>query len=147
MTDTIQNQSPFDVNGNLVTSNDAAMQRALTLARGVAQTPTTVLLTGESGTGKEVVAQLIHNSSPRKNGAFIAINCAAIPSTLMESELFGHEKGAFSGATETRPGTFERANKGTLLLDEISELPLELQWELVMVPVSERPWELVMVPT
>jgi len=118
---------------NHLASQNPVMQRTLDLARGVAATPTTVLVTGESGTGKEVLAQHMHARSPRRNRTFVAVNCGAIPSTLMESELFGHEKGAFSGADTRRIGKFEAANGGTLLLDEIGELPLEMQAKLLRV--------------
>ncbi|HIA04925.1 MAG TPA: sigma-54 factor interaction domain-containing protein, partial [Myxococcales bacterium] len=118
-------------------SKNVGMQRVLRLCEGVARVPTTVLLSGESGTGKEVLARYIHTLSDRRDGPFIAINSAAIPSTLMESEFFGHERGAFSGATETRKGRFELAHGGTLLLDEISELPLGMQAKLLRV-IQER---------
>jgi transcriptional regulator with PAS, ATPase and Fis domain len=118
-------------------SKNASMQRVLRLCEGVASVPTTVLLTGESGTGKEVFARYIHSLSDRRDGPFVAINSAAVPSTLMESEFFGHERGAFSGATETRKGRFELADGGTLLLDEISELPIALQAKLLRV-IQER---------
>ena len=90
----------------------------------VAPTETTVLLTGESGTGKELVARAIHHASARADGPFVAINCAALPETLVESELFGHERGAFTGADKQKPGRFELAAGGTLLLDEIGDLSL-----------------------
>ncbi len=106
---------------------------ALDLAAQVAPYNTSVLLLGESGTGKEKVAQIIHSFSPRKNASFIKVNCAAIPSTLMESELFGHEKGAFTGAIENRKGKFELADGGTIFLDEIGELPLDMQVKLLRV--------------
>ena len=99
----------------------------------VAATDTSVLVTGESGAGKEVVAQHIHKTSKRKNGPYIAINCAAIPDTLLESILFGHEKGSFTGATKAQAGKFEQANKGTLFLDEIGEMPAALQTKLLRV--------------
>lgn len=121
----------------LLVSENEAMSATLLLARGVASTPTSVLLLGESGTGKEVVARYIHAASGRAGGPFVAINCGAIPSGLVESELFGHEKGAFSGAHERRLGKFELAQGGTLLLDEISELPLDLQSRLLRV-LQER---------
>lgn len=97
----------------------------------VADTPSTVLITGESGTGKELVAKALHEHSTRKDGPFIKINCAAIPKTLMESELFGYEKGAFTGAVGSKPGRFELADKGTLFLDEIGEIPVEMQVKLL----------------
>jgi two-component system, NtrC family, response regulator AtoC len=97
----------------------------------VADTPSTVLITGESGTGKELIATALHESSSRKNGPFIKINCAAIPKTLMESELFGYERGAFTGAVSSKPGRFELADGGTLFLDEIAEIPAEMQVKLL----------------
>ncbi len=109
------------------------MKKIVELAAKVAKTDATVLLIGESGTGKEVLARFIHRNSPRSNGSFVAVNCAAIPSNLLESEMFGYEKGAFSGAIKSHPGKFEQADKGTLLLDEISEMPLELQAKLLRV--------------
>src|SRR6185503_13594794 len=96
-----------------------------------ASTDATVLLEGESGTGKELFARALHVLSPRQDGPFIAINCAAIPETLLETELFGHEKGAFTGATARKPGRFEMAHRGTLFLDEIGELPLSLQAKIL----------------
>lgn len=116
-----------------LTSSNAEMERVFNLASGVASTPTTVLLTGESGTGKEVLARAIHGQSPRNEAPFVAVNCGAVPATLMESELFGHEKGAFSGADSRRIGKFEQANGGTLLLDEVSELPYDMQAKLLRV--------------
>ena len=109
------------------------MRQALDMVARVAGHPTTVLITGERGTGKEVIAQAIHRASPRAAGPFVAVNCAAIPDTLLESELFGYVKGAFTGATGDRPGLFEQADGGTLLLDEIGELPLALQAKLLRV--------------
>jgi len=110
-----------------------AMRQALEVVARVATHPTTVLITGDRGTGKEVIAQAIHRASPRAAGPFVAVNCAAIPDTLHESELFGYAKGAFTGATADRPGLFEQAAGGTLLLDEIGELPLPLQAKLLRV--------------
>ena len=108
----------------------------------VADTPSTVLITGESGTGKELVAKALHEQSSRKNGPFIKINCAAIPKTLMESELFGYEKGAFTGATSSKPGRFELADGGTLFLDEIGEIPVEMQVKLLRA-IQESEFERV----
>jgi len=113
------------------------MQRVLRLVEGVAPTPTTVLLTGPSGVGKEVLARHLHARSPRAGRPFVAVNCGAIPETLAESAFFGHERGAFSGATRAQPGHFEAAHGGTLLLDELSELPLDLQAKLLRV-LQER---------
>jgi len=110
-----------------------AIQAVYDLIAKVAPTSATVLLTGESGTGKEVVAQTIHDLSKRRRGAFLPLNCGAMPSGLIESELFGHERGSFTGATQLRRGYFERASGGTLFLDEISEMPIELQVKLLRV--------------
>lgn len=116
---------------------DPATGEVLKLARSVARTSSTVLLTGESGVGKEIFARAIHKASPREERPFIAVNCAALPSSLLESELFGHEKGAFSGAVARHVGHFERASHGTILLDEISEVSLETQAKLLRV-LQER---------
>src|SRR2546430_11755657 len=110
-----------------------AMRQALEIVARVSGHPTTVLITGERGTGKEVIAQAIHRASPRAAGPFVAVNHAAIPDTLLESELFGYVKGAFTGAAGDRPGLFEQADGGTLLLDEVGELPLALQAKLLRV--------------
>src|SRR6185503_9581516 len=96
-----------------------------------ANTPSTVLITGESGTGKELVATALHEGSSRRNKTLIKINCAAIPKDLMESELFGYERGAFTGAVTSKPGRFELADEGTLFLDEIGEIPVEMQVKLL----------------
>jgi nitrogen regulation protein NR(I) len=108
-----------------------AMQELHTIIERVADTPSTVLITGESGTGKELVAKALHRLSARSDAPFIKINCAAIPETLIESELFGHEKGAFTGATSSKPGRFELADGGTLLLDEVGEVPPPMQVKLL----------------
>ncbi len=111
----------------------AYMAHVFSLAREIARSEATVLITGESGTGKEVLARFVHENSLRANGPFIAVNCAAIPDTLLESELFGYEKGAFSGAVNRKRGRFEMAEGGTLLLDELGEIPLHLQPKLLRV--------------
>jgi two-component system response regulator FlrC len=114
----------------IITSNPQ-MDAMLTLARKVAKTDATVLIQGETGTGKEILARFIHRESGRRDMPFVAINCAALPETLIESELFGHERGAFTGATGRRAGCFETATGGTLLLDEVTEIPLVLQAKLL----------------
>ncbi len=119
-----------------------AMQRIVADVQKIAKSHASVLIVGESGTGKEVIAQAIHEASPRAEKPFIKINCAAVPSLLLESEFFGHERGAFTGATERRRGRFERAHQGTLLLDEVTEIPLELQPKLLRV-LQEREFERV----
>jgi DNA-binding NtrC family response regulator len=116
-----------------IVAESESMKRALNLASQVAMQTTTVLLTGESGTGKEVVARFIHRISPRNEGPFVAVNCAALAETLLESELFGHEKGAFTGALQPRRGRFELAHGGTLFLDEIAETSPNLQAKLLRV--------------
>jgi DNA-binding NtrC family response regulator len=118
--------------------NSGSMQRVRDLIGRVGPTDSTVLICGESGCGKELVAESIHVMSSRAAKPFVAINCAAIPATLIEAELFGHERGSFTGALRTREGVFERASGGTLLLDEITEMPLELQSRLLRVLETKR---------
>jgi formate hydrogenlyase transcriptional activator len=120
-----------------VVSRSDAMRRVLDKAHQVAPTDATVLLLGETGVGKEVVAQAIHDASPRRNRPMIRVSCAAIPTTLIESELFGHERGAFTGATSRQIGRFELAHGSTLFLDEIGDVPLEVQVKLLRV-LEER---------
>ncbi len=123
-------------------AEEPASRQLLELAARVARSDSTVLISGESGTGKEVLARFIHQHSPRADKAFIAINCAAIPDNMLEATLFGHEKGAFTGAIAAQPGKFELAQGGTILLDEISEMPLGLQAKLLRV-LQEREVERV----
>ncbi|MFT3822657.1 MAG: sigma-54 dependent transcriptional regulator [Chitinophagaceae bacterium] len=122
---------------NKIIGNSAALKNVLDMVSMVAPSGTSVLLLGESGTGKEKIADAIHGLSPRKRSPFIKVNCAAMPATLIESELFGHERGAFTGAATRRIGRFEQAEKGTIFLDEIGEMPLEIQVKLLRV-LQER---------
>lgn len=119
--------------GSPIVTQDRQMQELIGLAKTVAQSKATVLIQGESGTGKELMAKLIHESSSRSSRPFVAINCAAIPENLLESELFGFERGAFTGAVNAKAGKFELANGGTILLDEISEMDIRLQAKLLRV--------------
>jgi DNA-binding NtrC family response regulator len=114
-----------------IIGEDAKLRQVSQQLNRAAATDATVLLEGESGTGKELFARALHALSPRADGPFVAINCAAIPETLLETELFGHEKGAFTGATQRKPGRFELAHRGTLFLDEIGDLPLALQAKIL----------------
>lgn len=123
-------------------SRSTKMHRVFELIEAVAKSNSNILVTGESGTGKEVVARAIHNKSPRADKPFIAVNCSAIPEALLESELFGHKKGSFTGANETRLGLFEEANGGTIFLDEIGDMPFLLQAKLLRV-IQERVIKLV----
>jgi len=123
--------------GRAIITNDTRFKKVLEIAATVAASDASVLLRGESGTGKELVARMIHSASKRAKGAFIAVNCAAVPANLLESELFGHEKGAFTGAVGTKIGKFEAADGGTILLDEISEMEEVLQAKLLRV-LQER---------
>src|SRR5271168_388322 len=123
-----------------IVGNSAALRRVLGVVQIVAPTNATVLINGETGTGKELIAEAIHKCSDRSNGPFVKVNCAAIPAGLLESELFGHERGAYTGAVTRSVGRFERAHKGTLFLDEIGDLPLELQAKILRV-MQERQFE------
>src|ERR1700675_2679627 len=125
-----------------IVGSSGALQKVLSLVSKVAPTDATALITGETGTGKELVARAIHRRSRRSSRAFVSVNCAAIPRGLIASDLFGHEKGSFTGATQQRLGRFELANGGTLFLDEVGELPLETQITLLRV-LQEREFERV----
>ncbi len=132
------NNAPQKENGTPIIGSAPAMQEVFKAIGKLSKSNLTVLITGESGTGKELVAIALHQHSPRSNNPFIAINTAAIPKELLESELFGHEKGAFTGATAQRIGRFEQANGGTLFLDEIGDMPAELQTRLLRILAEEE---------
>ncbi len=123
----------FRLAGDEIVGADFGLKGAMEMVRQVASLNSPVLLLGETGVGKDVIANAIHYSSPRKDGPFVKVNCGAIPETLLDSELFGHEKGAFTGALSQRRGRFERANKGTIFLDEIGELPSQAQVRMLRV--------------
>ncbi|MGH7399380.1 MAG: sigma-54-dependent transcriptional regulator, partial [Candidatus Rokuibacteriota bacterium] len=136
----LRDSQPGGVEGLIGQSE--ALKRVVDMAHRAAPTDLTVLILGESGTGKEVLARAIHRLSPRKDGPFVPVNCAAIPEGLLESELFGHERGAFTGAVRARPGRFELAKEGTLFLDEIGDMPLPMQAKILRV-LQEREFERV----
>jgi formate hydrogenlyase transcriptional activator len=136
----LEDEIRTEMNFAQIIGNSASLRRVLKNVETVAPTDSTVLIYGETGTGKELIARAIHDLSPRKSKPFVKLNCAAIPTGLLESELFGHEKGAFTGAIAQRIGRFEVANGGTIFLDEIGEIPLELQTKLLRV-LQEREFE------
>lgn len=136
----LEDEIRTEMNLAQIIGNSGSLHRVLKNVETVAPTDSTVLIHGETGTGKELIARAIHDLSPRKSKPFVKLNCAAIPTGLLESELFGHEKGAFTGAIAQRIGRFEVANGGTIFLDEIGEIPLELQTKLLSV-LQEREFE------
>lgn len=136
----LEDEMRYDRNLEDIIGKSPALRETLNQAQVVAGTDATVLLMGETGTGKELVARLIHNRSSRRDRTFVKLNCAAVPSGLMESELFGHERGAFTGAVNTKAGRFELANRGSLFLDEVGDIPLELQPKLLRV-LQEKEFE------
>ncbi|MGH9647194.1 MAG: sigma 54-interacting transcriptional regulator, partial [Bryobacteraceae bacterium] len=129
-----------ETGGQPIIGSSPALRKVLSQVRTVAPTSATVMIYGETGTGKELVARAIHNLSPRRSHAFVNLNCAALPAGLLESELFGHERGAFTGAVSQRMGRFELANQGSVFLDEIGEIPLDMQPKLLRV-LQERQFE------
>src|SRR5580704_16473753 len=116
-----------EMDSTFIHTADPKMKKILEIAEGVAQSRASILITGESGTGKELLARFLHAKSPRRLKRLVAINCAAVPDGLLESELFGHEKGSFTGADSRKMGKFEQAHQSTFLLDEVSEMPLLFQ--------------------
>jgi formate hydrogenlyase transcriptional activator len=136
----LEDEIRCEMNFEEIVGNSAALRRVLSQVEAVAPTESTVLIHGETGTGKELIARAVHNLSPRHTQAFVKLNCAAIPTGLLESELFGHEKGAFTGAVSQRTGRFELASQGTIFLDEVGDIPLELQPKLLRV-LQEREFE------
>src|SRR5262249_46803274 len=124
----------------ILIGNAPAWRKAVTRAQQVASTDADILIQAESGTGKELIARMIHELSPRREKPFVAVNCAAFPDTLLESELFGYAKGAFTGAVGSKPGKFELAHGGTLLLDEVGEMPLPVQPKLLRA-LQEREFD------
>jgi len=129
----LEDEIRSELNFEEIVGESATLKQVLDKARTVAPSDATVLILGETGTGKELIARAIHRMSSRKNASFVKLNCAAIPAGLLESELFGHEKGAFTGAVSQKMGRLELADKGTLFLDEVGELPLEVQPKLLRV--------------
>jgi formate hydrogenlyase transcriptional activator len=136
----VQKDIHDETNFEEIVGTSKVLRRVLAQVETVAPTGSTVLICGETGTGKELIAQAIHNLSPRHGNAFVKLNCAAIPTGLLESEMFGHERGAFTGAIAQRIGRFELANRGSMFLDEVGEIPLELQTKLLRV-LQEREFE------
>lgn len=136
----LEDEIRAEMNFAQIIGNSASLKKSLKRVETVAPTDSTVLIYGETGTGKELIARVIHDLSPRRSKPFVKLNCAAIPTGLLESELFGHEKGAFTGAIAQRIGRFEVADGGTIFLDEIGEIPLELQTKLLRV-LQEREFE------
>src|ERR1700675_2095845 len=136
----LEDETRSEMNFGDIIGNSASLRGLLKRVETVAPTDSTVLIYGETGTGKELIARAIHDLSPRRSKPFVKLNCAAIPTGLLESELFGHEKGAFTGAIAQRIGRFEVANGGTIFLDEIGEVPLELQTKLLRV-LQEKEFE------
>ena len=140
MVKVIEKTYPFKSNFAGIVGESASLQKLLQSVETVASTAATVLIMGETGTGKELIAKAVHRLSRRANRAYVTMNCAAIPASLLEAELFGHERGAFTGATNQRTGRFELAHQGTLFLDEIGDMPLELQPKLLRV-LQEQEFE------